>query len=148
MCAAARCVAAPLPALSAGNSQFQCSASGQSGFNHFERLIAFLGPNFDPEKDSVPSDSIKFLGNIEDYSKMADDKVVTYPAPLRLKRIQDFVEKVIASWLLPSGEASSLCGQLLSISSAYEGRVGRGQLHYLTYPQLQKVGEEKITEAR
>ena len=42
------------------------------------------------------------------------------------------IEAVLGSAYLSSGDASFLCGQLVSISSAYEGRIGRGQLHYLT----------------
>ena len=132
LCALARrWLALPLVAFFDDFKLTELVCGKQSGWSFLAALIKFLGPTFDPEKDSLPSTMIKFLGNVEDLQLLPEDKAYMYPSDARRQRVKAALQLVLSSEHLPSGTASSVLGQLVSMSGAYEGRVGRGQLHFL-----------------
>ena len=102
-----------------------------SGFASFQKLEKFTGFLFDVDKDSKEDDSIIFLGNQEDLSSSASDVVSMFPSLKRLARVRRAIISSVGQDFLPSGAASSVRGQLLSLASSYEGRVGRSQMHHL-----------------
>jgi hypothetical protein len=92
-------------------------------------LVKLTGWIFDAEKDSLFANEGPFLGMIEDYSSILDSGfLIVTTKPAFRSRLIDTLQRVQDSGCLTHGDGLSLRGRLLHQASAYEGRVGRGQV--------------------
>jgi hypothetical protein len=96
-----------------------------------------LGWTLDPEKEQVPSQSITFLGVVEDYFPSDEtgnrlvDCVVLRPKEGRVEEILKSIKSHKEQRRLSSGEAKTLRGRIINYANTCAGRVGKGILHYV-----------------
>ena len=91
-----------------------------------------LGWRIDSAKEQVPSHSIIFFGNNENYCPQdAEDLVVLQAKELRIEAVSVQLAKIKANKRLTVGEAKSVRGRVLHLASTSAGRVGKGILYHV-----------------